>query len=116
MLRWIIFLSVFLVMDIYAFQAFKNVAKSNWFQILYWLITFLVIGNFVYHYYGFSRSDGFSHNHAFAFGFLIALAVPKMILFVIMFGEDIFRVPQAIFRYFTEGDTAKGSYQERIKE
>lgn len=110
MLRWIIFLSVFLVMDIYAFQAFKSVTKNNWLQILYWLITVLVLGNFVYQYYGFSRSDGFSHAHAYAFGFLIALMVPKIVLSMMMFGEDIFRVPQAVFRYFTEGDVAKGNY------
>ena len=78
MLRWIIFLVIFGIADIYAFQAFKTVSKNNWLQILYWLITVLVIGNFVFHYYGFNRSDGFSHGHAYAFGFFIALLVPKM--------------------------------------
>lgn len=110
MLRWIIFLVIFGIADIYAFQAFKTVSKNNWLQILYWLITVLVIGNFVFHYYGFNRSDGFSHGHAYAFGFFIALLVPKMVLLAIMVGEDVFRVPQAVFRYFTEGDTAKGNY------
>ena len=110
MLRWVIFIGVFLVVDFYAFQAFKTIAKNNWLQMVYWLITFLILGNFVYSYYAFNRSNGFTHAHAYAFGFLIALLVPKMILFVIMFGEDIFRVPQAIFRYFTEGETAKGNY------
>jgi predicted MPP superfamily phosphohydrolase len=33
-----------------------------------------------------------------------------MILLAIMIGEDIFRVPQAIYRYFIEGDSAKGNY------
>ncbi|MDO5979390.1 metallophosphoesterase [Flavivirga spongiicola] len=110
MLRWIIFLVIFGIADIYAFQAFKTVSKNNWLQILYWFITVLVIGNFVFHYYGFNRSDGFSHGHAYAFGFFIALLVPKMVVLAIMVGEDIFRVPQAVFRYFTEGDTAKGNY------
>ncbi|WP_298532671.1 metallophosphoesterase [uncultured Algibacter sp.] len=110
MLRWVIFIGVFLVMDFYAFQAFKTVTKNNWLQIIYWLITFLVIGNFIYSYYGFDRSDGFSHGHAYAFGFFIALLVPKMILLGVMFAEDVFRVPQAIYRYFTEGSVAKGNY------
>ena len=110
MLRWIIFLGVFLIMDFYAFQAFKTVAKNNWLQILYWGITVLVISNFIYNYYGFNRSDGFSHAHAYAFGVFIALLVPKMVLLAIMVGEDVFRVPLAIFRYFTEGDMAKGNY------
>ena len=110
MLRWIFFLVLFGIIDLYAFQAFKTVVKNNWLLILYWLITVLVIGNFVFHYYGFNRSDGFTQAHGYAFGFLIALLIPKMVLLVVMFGEDVFRVPQAIYRYFTEGDTAKGNY------
>ncbi|RKE99066.1 metallophosphoesterase [Ichthyenterobacterium magnum] len=110
MIRWIIFIAIFGVIDFYAFQAFKTVTKNSWLHIAYWLVTALVIGNFVYHYYGFNRSDGFSHSHAFAFGFFIAVLVPKMLLLIVMLGEDVFRVPQAIYRYFTEGDNARGNY------
>ena len=110
MIRWTIFLLFFLIVDLYAFQSLKTVSKNPWAQGAYWLLTLLVIGNFVFHYYGFNRRDGFSHAHSYAFGFFIALLIPKMILFIIMFGEDVFRVPQAIFRYFTEGEKAKGNY------
>ncbi|MBD0833507.1 metallophosphoesterase [Aestuariibaculum sediminum] len=110
MLRWAIFLILYLVVDIYGFQALKTVTRNHWVQALYWVVSLLVIGNFVYNYYGFNRSDGFTHRHAFAFGFFIALLVPKMILLIAMLGEDIFRVPQAIYRYFTEGNSAEGNY------
>ena len=110
MLRWVVLLVVFVIMDLYAFQAFKTVAKNNWLRILYWLITVLVIGNFVFHYYGFNRREGFSHAHAYAFGFLVVILIPKMILLLGMFAEDIFRVPQAMYRYFSAGHTAKGHY------
>ncbi len=110
MMRWIIFLVVFVVADFYAYQALKTVSKNNWIHLLYWIITVLVVGNFVFQYYGLNRRDGFTHAHAYAFGFLVLIVVPKMLLIGIMFAEDIFRVPQALFRYFTEGDTAKGKY------
>ena len=110
MLRWIIFLIVYAVIDFYAFQSFKTVAKNNWVSILYWILSLLVIGNFLFHYYNFNRSNGFTVHQAFAFGFLIAFLVPKLILLIVMFTEDIFRVPQAIFRYFTEGNTTTGNY------
>ena len=77
--------------------------------IAYWIIAVLVIGNFVYHFYGLNRSD-FGTSHGYAFAFLIAFLIPKMIVMALMFGEDIIRVPQAIYRYFTEGDIAKGNY------
>jgi predicted MPP superfamily phosphohydrolase len=110
MIRWIIFLVLFFIIDLYAFQTFKTVTKNNWILVLYWLISVLVIGNFVFNYYGFNRSDGFSHSNAYAFGFFIAIVIPKMVLLITMFGEDIYRVPQAIYSYFTEGNLASGSY------
>ena len=110
MLRWIIFLVIYGVLDLYAFQAIKTVLKNNWIHILYWIISFLVIGNFVFNYYGFNRRDGFSNAHAYAFGFFIAILVPKMVLLLGVIAEDIFRIPLAAYRYFTEGDIAKGNY------
>lgn len=109
MIRWIIFLAIFGIIDFYAFQAFKTVTKNQWVHILYWVLTLLVIGNFVYYFYGLNRSD-FGNAHGYAFAFLIALLIPKMIMLVLMFGEDVFRVPQAMYRYFTEGEAAKGNY------
>lgn len=110
MLRWIIFLIVFLIADYYAFQAFKTVVKNNWIQILYWVITVLIMGNFVFQFYGFSRRNGFSHAHSYAIGLFIAMLVPKILLLLGMFVEDVFRVPQAIYRYFSGEEIAKGDY------
>ena len=109
MFRWFIFLPIFGVVDFYAFQALKTITRNNYMLIAYWIIAVLVIGNFVYHFYGLNRSD-FGTSHGYAFAFLIAFLIPKMIVMALMFGEDIIRVPQAIYRYFTEGDIAKGNY------
>jgi hypothetical protein len=110
MIRWIIFLLIFGVIDLYAFQALKAITRNQWVLIAYWVITLLVIGNFIAHYYSFSRSDGFSHSHGFAFAFLIAILIPKFIMMALMLGEDLFRVPQALYSYFTEGKQPNGSY------
>lgn len=110
MIRWIIFIAIIGIADFYAFQALRTITKSNWWHLLYWAFTIFVLGNFVFQFYGFNRSDGFSHSNAFAVGFLIAMIVPKLVLLFFMFGEDIFRVPQAIYRYFTEGASSKGNY------
>lgn len=110
MLRWLIFLVIFGILDFYAFQSLRTVTKSSWIHVLYWVLSVLVIGNLIYQFYGFSRSNGFSHAHSYAVGFFIAILVPKAILLIAMLGEDIFRVPQALYRYFTEGETAKDNY------
>ena len=115
MIRWLIFLLIFGVIDLYAFQALKTVSKNNWIHITYWALSVLVIGNFIFHYYGFTRSDGFSHSHGYAFGFFLTLLIPKVLLLAIMLGEDIVRLPYAIYKHFTEGSGADGFLVSRRK-
>lgn len=115
MIRWLIFLLIFGVIDLYAFQALKTVSKNNWIHIAYWVLSVLVIGNFIFHYYGFSRSDGFSHSHGYAFGFFLTLLIPKLLLLAIMLGEDIVRLPYAIFQHFSDGSSNEGFLVSRRK-
>ena len=109
MIRWVIFILVIGIADYYAFQSLKTVTKSNWWYALYWLLTIAVLGNFIYQFYGFNRSNGFSQSNALAVGFLIAFIVPKLILVAVMFAEDVFRVPQGIYSYFMQDDSASGN-------
>ena len=109
MLRWLIFLLIFGAIDFYAFQALKTITKNHYVHILYWVITLIVLGNVIYHFYGLNRGD-FGTAHGYAFAFVVALLVPKMVMLILMFGEDILRIPQAMYRYFTEGEAAKGNY------
>ncbi|MBT8244959.1 MAG: metallophosphoesterase [Winogradskyella sp.] len=102
MIRWFIFIIVFVIADYYAFQSLRTITKSNWWYALYWVFTIALLGNFVYQFFGFSRSDGFSQAHGLAIGFLIAMVVPKLILITIMFAEDVFRIPQGIYSYFMQ--------------
>ena len=110
MIRWILFIVIIGIADFYAFQTLRTLTKSNWWYALYWIFTIAIIGNFIYQFYGFNRSDGFSHANAYAIGFLIAMVVPKLVLALAMLGEDIFRVPQAIYSYFTQNSNLKGNH------
>ena len=90
MIRWFIVLLIFFAIDFYAFQALKTVTKSYWFYTAYWLLTLMVVINLVYHFYGFNRND-FTNTHGYAIAFLITLLVPKLVLIIFMFGEDVVR-------------------------
>ena len=116
-MRWFIFILIVGIADYYAFQALRTVTKSNWWYALYWIFTLAVIGNFVFQFYGFNRSNGFSQGNAFAVGFLIALVVPKLVLVAVMFTEDVFRIPQGIYSYFMQdsGDTSATSATNGVK-
>ncbi len=116
MLRWILFLAVYAAVDWYAFQSLKTVTRSSWVHWLYWIVSILVLGNFIYHivfYTGNARV--LSPIRSYAFGFLITVFIPKLILVTILFTEDIVRVPQAIYSYFTEGNREKGYFPSRRK-
>jgi predicted MPP superfamily phosphohydrolase len=108
MIRWLIFIVIVGIADFYAFQSLRTITKSNWWYALYWVFTVAIVVNFVVQFYGFNRSDGFSHRNSYAIGFLIAMIVPKFILIFAMLGEDIFRIPQAIYTYFTQ-NTGEGT-------
>ena len=91
MLRWIIISIIILILDYYAFQTVKTITKNYWFYAIYWFVSFFVLGNLIYHYSSFSRSDRFTISHGYALAYLFGIFVPKLILLLFMFGEDILR-------------------------
>ena len=92
MLRWIILVLIVFVLDFYAFQAVRTLTKNYWVYILYWLASVFVLGNFVYYYSNFVRGESFTHGHGYAVAFLLTLFLPKAIMLIAMFGEDIVRL------------------------
>ncbi|MCF6294569.1 MAG: metallophosphoesterase [Flavobacteriaceae bacterium] len=109
MLRWIIFIAVLGVIDFYAFQAMKALIRSSWLHYLYFLISVLVLGNFIYqltHING----NGLSISTNIAIGLFLTLYLPKVVMMLIMFGEDIIRLPQAAYSFFAENDGSKNNH------
>tara|TARA_R110002073_G_scaffold40547_6_gene115372 strand:- start:25966 stop:27198 length:1233 start_codon:yes stop_codon:yes gene_type:complete len=111
MLRWLIFIGVYIIIDFYAFQAFKTVSKSRIIQVLYWGISLLVLANFIYQLFiNFNRTEGLTTETNQAIGYFLALFIPKIAILFFVFGEDIIRTPQALFRLFTEGKSVEETY------
>ena len=109
MIRWVIFILIFGIIDFYAFQAVKTIFRSKPINIIYLLISLLVIGNLIYQLTSSGRG-GLNTRMNLAIGLFLTLYIPKIVVMMIMFGEDILRVPQAVFQYFTEGKNSEGSY------
>ncbi len=114
-LRWIFFIAFYLVIDFYAFQAFKTTFRNKWLHVVYWLLSALVISNFVYQLVTFNRAVGLTTTVNNAIGFFLTLFVPKMLIVLFLFGEDIIRVPQGMYRWATEGKLAGGYLPSRRK-
>ena len=101
MIRWIIFVSILLVVDFYAFQGIKTLVKSKMGLWLYWLFSFAVIVNFIYQMNSYNASHGMSRGLMFSFAFIILSVVPKLIAVVVLLGEDLVRVVQIVSTYFS---------------
>ncbi|MCF6347121.1 MAG: metallophosphoesterase [Flavobacteriaceae bacterium] len=111
MLRWLIFITVYLLIDIYVFQVFKTISKNKILYSLYWIISALVFANFLYQLsISFDRSIGLTPKTNQAIGLFLTLFVPKIVILLFVFGEDIFRTPQALYRLFTEGRSVENNY------
>jgi predicted MPP superfamily phosphohydrolase len=102
MIRWIIFLVFVIILEIYAFQAFKMLIKSKWFFIFYYITSAIALAYIVYQLYHFDRSVGQTPKTMMTMGLLLLLYVPKLLLTFILFGEDVVRFISGLFSLATK--------------
>ncbi|MGB1451091.1 MAG: metallophosphoesterase, partial [Marinirhabdus sp.] len=103
MLRWIIFIAVYILIDVYAFQPIKTVTRNTWFYGIYVLSSVLVLGLLVYQLSLQGQSRMMSPSGMYIFGLFISFLVPKLILVLFMFGEDTLRFLVGAFSKFSGG-------------
>lgn len=112
MIRWIVFLVFVVILEIYAFQAFKTLIKSKWFFVFYYITSAIALAYIVYQLYHFDRSVGQTPKTMMTMGLLLLLYVPKLLLTIILFGEDIIRFFAGLFGVITKS-SSEGFLPER---
>lgn len=110
-MRWLILIIIYLIVEIYAYQTIRTITKNQIVQILYFAFSVAVIGYVVYVFSNYDRSVGPTKYSLRASGLLLVTLVPKLILILFMFGEDIVRICIAGYNYLTntffEGSATK---------
>tara|TARA_R110000868_G_scaffold102146_6_gene281345 strand:+ start:6455 stop:7684 length:1230 start_codon:yes stop_codon:yes gene_type:complete len=93
MLRWIIFVIIYIVLGFYALQALKTASRYPWVYYTFIFISVLVVGNFIYQF-TFGAADGrvLSRPKSYAFGFLLTVLTFNLVTVLFLFSEDIFRL------------------------
>lgn len=92
--RWIfLIVVVFLIilLDFYAFQAFKTAFKSKSARFISMFVNIAVYVYFLFTILTYSRSDGQTPQFQLAAGLLLTFLIPKLVIVIMLFGEDIFR-------------------------
>jgi predicted MPP superfamily phosphohydrolase len=93
--RWffplIILTAIILAVEIYTFQAFKTVSKSKIIHFSFLIISIAVYINFLYIALTYDRSNGQTPQFQMAVGLLLTVLIPKLIIILVLFGEDMYR-------------------------
>ena len=104
MLRWIIPIVLYILIDIYAFQAIKTISKNHFIHGVYVLSSVAILVFFIY---AITSPDARTNpKMMYVYGLFLALFVPKIIAVVVMFGEDVIRVFVGVFYKIGGGSDA----------
>jgi len=113
--KWLFFILVIALSQWYSFQCVKTVSQNKYLWFLYGMISFLIIGNFIFQLLNYDRSAGFTHAISYSFGFFISLFIFQSIVIIGLFFEDIIRFPQALYSFFSHGDLGQEYFPQRRK-
>lgn len=100
MLRWIIPICIYFLIDLYAYQAFRTIWKGPVAKWLYFSVSAIVLGLLIYQLVSSGGSRRMPAESMYIFGIFIAFFVPKLFLIVFMFAEDIIRLFVGFFMKF----------------
>ncbi len=86
--------SLIILFELYSFQAIKTVTKNKILRYGWLLISLLAYANFFYVIFSIDRSSGQTRQFQWAVGLLLLVLLPKLVIVIIMFLEDITRFLQ----------------------
>ncbi len=101
-MRWIISILFFLIFQWYSYQAIKTFTSNRWLLFAYFLFVIMVVGNLLFYTVVLERSTSNEPRLMYAIGFFISLFVFQILVTIFLLGEDIFRIPQGIYAYFSK--------------
>lgn len=99
-LRILILCFVFLIIELYAFQVLKTLVKIKWVLVSYQIISILFLIFILYSFSQFDRSVGQTKQTLLTMGLVLIVYVPKLMLMLVLFSEDIFRIGAGSVNYF----------------
>ena len=113
--RWLFFILLIIITQWYCFQSIKTVFQNKLIWLIYCIISFGIIGNFIFQALNYDRSEGFNHAMSYSLGFFISLFIFQSIIIISLFFEDIIRIPQAIYSLFNQGFNGQEYFPQRRK-
>ena len=100
--RLLVFLLVFAIIETYAFQAFKTLVKNKTFLWAYVVLSLVLLLYIIYGFTQFDRSVGQTPSSLRTMGLMLLVYVPKILITLILLGEDVFRILIGVVNHFVD--------------
>ncbi|MDB9732717.1 metallophosphoesterase [Polaribacter sp.] len=104
-IRLIILFVIIVLLEVYAFQAIKTITKSKVIRYSWLFVSIAVYANFAYVALTYDRTQGQTPQFQMAMGILLTVLIPKLVVLIFMFGEDIYRWILKLISAVTSGNT-----------
>jgi hypothetical protein len=96
-MRWFIFIVFYILVDIYAFQAIRTLTKNPWIYSFYVFLSLAVLATLIYQISTLGVGKVLDLSNMYGFGIFLTVFVPKLLIIIFMFSEDIGRFFVGIF-------------------
>ncbi len=113
--RLLFLCAILFIIELYAFQALKTIVKLRWLLISYQVASLLLFAFIIYSFTQFDRSVGQTKQTMITMGVLLLVYLPKILITLILLGEDIYRIGFGAINYFIESDTTADFLPNRRK-
>ena len=114
-LRIVLLLLFLFVVEIYAYQVLRTLVKAKAILVSYQIISALLLVFIVYSFTQFDRSVGQTSQTMRTMGLLLLIYLPKIILTLVLFGEDIFRIGFGSVNHFAKFNDSVDFFASRRK-
>lgn len=100
---FILCLTILVVVESYAFQAIRTLSRNKW---IYWIWIVLTLAIYINLFVQILTAHAFTQSQAqqWAIGLVFLTLIPKIVIMLMLFGEDIIRYFLKIFSFFPQND------------
>ena len=99
--NFIILLAVFFIIEIYVYQAIRNITTNNYIRIGYWVFTLLAYGIILYWILTFNKASRAHQQIQLMVSAMMIFVLPKLLSVIFLLIGDFSRFVEFGFKYFT---------------
>lgn len=115
MFQWLIPITIFAVVEYYAFQTVRTITLSKPIWGSYLVISVLILIYLLYFFFTLERGSGQNKHTLFVIGLFLLVYAPKLVATFILLTEDIFRVITGGINWFAKNSASSFTLPSRRK-